>query len=120
MSLLHLFQTVLRCLYQAEVIVAQIQSVSTKFGLLCNLDEMQQNMNNEQQSESISSEEQFGRFLRRKSSIKDNDNKLNEQKEVRKFVLDLLDNYEVDVPGAGKGVVGKRIRQLFSEAQRVR
>lgn len=109
------YEAVLRCLYQAEVIVAQIQSVSTKFGLVCNLEEMQQKMEDEKESVS---QEHFSRFpSRRKSSIKEQD-KVNEHQEVRKFVLDLLDNYEVDVPGAGKGVVGRRIRHLFSEAQR--
>lgn len=64
------------------------------------------------------SQEQFSKYLRRKSSLKEIE-KLSEQQEIRKFVLDLLDSYEVDVPGAGKGAVGKRIRHLFSEAQRV-
>ena len=76
-------------------------------------------MEDEKQEQSLSSEEKFSRFLsRRKSSLKEQD-KANEQQEVKQFVLDLLDNYEVEVPGAGKGVVGKRIRHLFSEAQRV-
>lgn len=107
-------------MYQAEVIVAQIQSVSTKFGLVCNLEEIQQKLEDEKQEETLSSEEKFSRFLsKRKPSLKEQD-KTNEQHEVRQFVLDLLDNYEVDVPGAGKGVVGKKIRHLFSEAQRVK
>lgn len=115
----YLFQAVLRCLYQAEVIVAQIQSVGTKFGLLCNMEEMQQKMEANKESESLSSQEQFSKLLsKHKSNLKEQD-KGNEQPEVRKFVLDLLDSYEVDVPGAGKGAVGKRIRHLFSEAQRV-
>lgn len=106
-------------MYQAEVIVAQIQSVSTKFGLVCNLEEMQQKLEDEKQEQTLSSEEKFSRFLsKRKPSLKEQD-KTNEQQEVRQFVLDLLDNYEVEVPGAGKGVVGKKIRHLFSEAQRV-
>ncbi|XP_015922573.1 rab3 GTPase-activating protein catalytic subunit [Parasteatoda tepidariorum] len=93
------YEAVLRCLYQAEVIVAQIHSVSTKFGLVLNVEELI---------------EQEGKLT---SSLQDNE-KLSEQQEIRKFVLELLDNYEIDVPGAGKGVVGRRIRHLFSEAQR--
>lgn len=80
---------------------------------------MQQKLEDEKQEEALSSEEKFSRFLsKRKPSLKEQD-KTNEQREVRQFVLDLLDNYEVEVPGAGKGVVGKKIRHLFSEAQRV-
>ncbi|XP_054718662.1 rab3 GTPase-activating protein catalytic subunit-like [Uloborus diversus] len=109
------YDSVLRCLYQAEVIVAQIHSVSTKFGLICNVDDMQDDVNDEVSSPP--SQEHFTKFSRRKSSLKGNE-KFSEQQEIRKFVLNLLDNYEVDVPGAGKGTVGKRIRHLFAEAQR--
>ncbi|XP_035231444.1 rab3 GTPase-activating protein catalytic subunit-like isoform X2 [Stegodyphus dumicola] len=110
------YEGVLRCLYQAEVIVAQIQSVSTKFGLLCNLEEMQSKAT-ESMQEMTRSSSMEGVSSSWKSSLKDSE-KASEQKEIRKFVLDLLDSYEVDVPGAGKGVVGKRIRHLFAEAQR--
>lgn len=37
--------------------------------------------------------------------------------EVDTFALDLVDNAEVDVPGAGAGPVGKMISQLFVESQ---
>lgn len=111
------YEGVLRCLYQAEVIVAQIQSVSTKFGLVCHLEDIQHNENDSKGDESSTPPEDFSRFLRRKSSLREVE-KVSEQHEVRKFVLDLLDSYEIDVPGAGKGAVGKRIRMLFAEAQR--
>lgn len=88
-----LFQNVLRLLHEAEVIVAQMQSVCTKFGLLVPWQE----------------DEEAPR--RRKDA--------EETREVSAFVLRLLDAVEVEVPAAGKGAVGRRIRQLFADAQKV-
>ncbi|GIX89772.1 rab3 GTPase-activating protein catalytic subunit [Caerostris extrusa] len=72
------YEAVLRCLHQAEVLVAQMHSVHSKF-------------------------------------VREGEE---EEEEVRRFALDLLDCYEVEVPGAGKGTVGARIRHLFSEAHK--
>ncbi|KAG8201721.1 hypothetical protein JTE90_012782 [Oedothorax gibbosus] len=85
------YETVLRLLYEAEVIVAQMQSVSTKFGLLMTWPTPEGEMTKRVQRD---------------------------DGEVSSFVLRLMDEYEVEVPGAGKGAVGKRIRQLFADAQK--
>lgn len=84
----------LRLLHEAEVIVAQMQSVCTKFGLLAQWQD-----------------EEGEAPIRRKDA--------EETREVSAFVLRLLDAVEVEVPSAGKGAVGRRIRQLFADAQKV-
>lgn len=118
------YDDVLRCLYQAEVILAQVQSVCTKFCLLDTEDEIQrrgdwsesssssENKSSSDQGEDVDPKKQTSKKQTKGSS------ESSEVREIKKFVLDLLDSCEVEIPGAGKGSVGKRIRHLFAEAQR--
>uniref|UniRef100_A0A2R5LMV7 Rab3 GTPase-activating protein catalytic subunit n=1 Tax=Ornithodoros turicata TaxID=34597 RepID=A0A2R5LMV7_9ACAR len=98
------YKEVLRLLYDAEVAIVQGESLRQKF------DQIQ---HTEASSAGTSDKQQPSAAKRRQSSGS------SPESEFESFVMDLLDKPEVDVPGAGKGPVGKVLSKLFTDSQKV-
>lgn len=108
--LFYLFQELLSLLYEAEIAVARCVSLRKKF----NLDHSTAN--------SLDTSSGSDGSHRRRSSASGQPSGTRSQTaaiDVNKFVLDLVDNPEVSIPGAGKGTVGKLVSQLFVDSMKV-
>ncbi|KAH6944669.1 hypothetical protein HPB50_004446 [Hyalomma asiaticum] len=98
----------LSLLYEAEVAIARCVSLRKKF----NLDHsaagpLATSSGNESSHRRSSSTSGQPSGTRNQTAI-----------DVNKFVLDLVDNPEVCIPGAGKGTVGKLVSQLFVDSMK--
>lgn len=104
-----LFQELLGLLYEAEVAVARLESLRKKFGA------------GQEAADKLAASPGYIAQRRSHSSgtARLADTKKQAANQVDDFVLELVDNTEVEVSGAGGGPIGRTITQLFCESQKV-
>ncbi|XP_022241871.1 rab3 GTPase-activating protein catalytic subunit-like isoform X2 [Limulus polyphemus] len=104
----HKYEEILKLICQAEANVACAQSLMSKF------------CQTESKMKSGSGESGLPQQAEKKKSTKLKQLGTSDETDddgVWEFVLNILEQPEVDVPGAGKGKLGKLLRRLFAEAQ---
>ncbi|XP_077502332.1 RAB3 GTPase activating protein subunit 1 [Amblyomma americanum] len=99
------YKELLSLLYEAEVAVARCTSLRKKFYRENSTDSW------------ATSPEDIGPHRQPSTTSSHLSSSKNQaETDVNKFVLDLVDNPEVSIPGAGKGSVGKLVSQLFVDS----
>lgn len=102
------YKELLSLLYEAEVAIARCVSLRKKFNL------------DHGTADPSATSSGSGGSHRHASSVSAQLGGARNQTaiDVNKFVLDLVDNPEVSIPGAGKGSVGKLVSQLFVDSMK--
>ncbi|KAM7283665.1 hypothetical protein ISCGN_000772 [Ixodes scapularis] len=102
------FRELLGLLYEAEVAVARLESLRKKFGA------------GQEAADKLAASPGYIAPRRSHSSgtARLADTKKQAANQVDDFVLELVDNTEVEVSGAGGGPIGRTITQLFCESQK--
>ncbi|CAN8024272.1 unnamed protein product [Ixodes persulcatus] len=101
-------EELLGLLYEAEVAVARLESLRKKFGA------------GQEAADKLAASPGYIAQRRSHSSgtARLADTKKQAANQVDDFVLELVDNTEVEVSGAGGGPIGRTITQLFCESQK--